>query len=77
MGPAGRYTVRIVLDANLLVSAVFGGLPALAVERASREEVWISPEVRREWLGLAGKLGVDSRPLGPGPARLHLCAARL
>ena len=39
-----------------MVSAVFGGLPALAVERASREEVWISPEVREEWLGLAGKL---------------------
>lgn len=54
--PAGRCTVRVVLDANLLVSAVFGGLPAKAVERAAREELWISPAIQAEWLGLADKI---------------------
>jgi putative PIN family toxin of toxin-antitoxin system len=35
---------------------VFGGLPARAVERAAREEIWVSRDVRREWAALAAKL---------------------
>jgi putative PIN family toxin of toxin-antitoxin system len=35
---------------------VFGGPPARAVERAAREELWVSRDVRREWSALAAKL---------------------
>jgi len=35
---------------------VFGGVPARAVERAAREEIWVSRDVRREWTALAAKL---------------------
>ena len=51
-----RFSIKIILDANVLVSAVFGGLPAKAVEKAMGAEVWTSPEIRRELLNLSQRL---------------------
>ena len=36
----------------MLVSAAFGGLPALAVKRAFQGEVWISTDIKKELLSL-------------------------
>jgi putative PIN family toxin of toxin-antitoxin system len=51
-----RALARVVIDANVLVSAIFGGVPAQAVSRAFEEEVCISPIVMREIAGLRKKL---------------------
>ena len=51
---AKRFTpVKTILDANILVSAVFGGIPAKAVERALKDEVWISPQIQTELYSLS------------------------
>lgn len=55
-------TVKTILDANILVSAVFGGLPAQAVERALRDEVWVSPHIQKELYSLSRPL---SKRLSP------------
>jgi len=48
--------VKVVLDANVLVSAVFGGVPRRAFDRALREELWISADTEAELLELTDKL---------------------
>jgi putative PIN family toxin of toxin-antitoxin system len=45
-----------VIDANVLVSAIFGGVPERAVRRAFEEEVWVSAEIQRELKGLGERL---------------------
>lgn len=54
---------RVVLDANVIVSASFGGIPLKAVAKAFRGEVFVSPLVKRELLslpeGLSDKLSPD------------------
>jgi uncharacterized protein len=60
---AKRFTaVKTILDANILVSSVFGGVPAKAVERALLDEVWISPTIQKELYSLARPL---SKRLSP------------
>jgi putative PIN family toxin of toxin-antitoxin system len=54
--------VKIILDANVLVSALFGGPPRLAVIRAFKESVYISPRIEAEFQSLGAKL---SRRLPP------------
>ncbi len=54
--PAKRSTVKVILDANILVSAAFGGVPARATARAFREEVWTCPEINQELLALGRHL---------------------
>ncbi|MEK7375128.1 MAG: hypothetical protein AABZ85_08930 [Thermodesulfobacteriota bacterium] len=56
--------VRIVIDANVLVSAAFGGTPLDAVSKAfSAGEVYLSPAIVAEIGGtielLSPKLGVE------------------
>lgn len=46
----------IVLDANVIVSALFGGIPHKAVLRALREDVCVSPEIESELATLKEKL---------------------
>ncbi|MBI4178858.1 putative toxin-antitoxin system toxin component, PIN family [bacterium] len=46
----------VVLDANVLVSALFGGIPAAAVKKAMKGDVWISRDVEDELYGLSGRL---------------------
>lgn len=54
--------MKIILDANVLVSALFGGLPERAVVRAFRESVFISSRIEAEYESLGVKL---SRRLPP------------
>ena len=51
-----RFAVRIVLDASVLVSALFGSVSEAAVRRAFREEVWTSGDVEAELGGLGRQL---------------------
>ncbi len=56
--------IRIVIDANVLISATFGGTPLDAVSKAfSTREVFISPDVIKEIDGtihrLSPKLGEE------------------
>lgn len=57
--------VRVVLDANVIVSAAFGGRPMQAVTKAFRDEVFLSPAVKQELLllpeELAFKLSLDQK----------------
>jgi uncharacterized protein len=46
----------IILDANVIVSALFGGEPRKAVQRALEEEVFTSPEIEAELTELKKKL---------------------
>jgi putative PIN family toxin of toxin-antitoxin system len=46
----------VVIDANVLVSAIFGGTPERAVRRAFEEEVWVSGDIKKELKGLGDKL---------------------
>ncbi len=39
---------RVVLDANIIVSAAFGGTPLKALVRAFRHEVIVSPIIKQE-----------------------------
>lgn len=48
--------MKIILDANVLVSALFGGPPRLAVIRAFKETVYISPRIEAEFQSLSVKL---------------------
>ena len=54
--------MKIVLDANVLVSALFGGVPSLAVVQAFKETVFISPRIEAEFQSLSAKL---ARRLSP------------
>ncbi len=45
-----------VLDANVLVSAVFGGVPFRAVQLAYKYQVCFSPSIEKELLTLPDKL---------------------
>ena len=45
-----------MIDANVLVSAVFGGTPERAVRRAFEEEVWVSADIKKELKGLGDRL---------------------
>jgi len=61
---------RIVIDANVLISAAFGGTPLDAVSKAfSTGEVFLSPDVIKEIDGTIRRL---SRKLGEGKAELLL-----
>lgn len=51
-----KSAVKVVIDANVLVSALFGGTPAAAVRLAFDCEVWISPEIEAELVGVGRKL---------------------
>jgi putative PIN family toxin of toxin-antitoxin system len=46
----------VVVDANIVVSAIFGGVPAKALWRAFEGDVYISPDVESEWNVLGEKL---------------------
>ncbi len=46
----------VVLDANAIVSALFGGVPRQAVIRALKEDVCISPEIEAEFAALKKRL---------------------
>ncbi len=54
----GRYMARIVSDANVIISAAFGGFPLEAVVRAmSRHQVCVSREIEQELLSVVARLG--------------------
>ena len=54
---------KVVIDANVFVSAIFGGVPLEAVTKAfNRDTVFISPSIEEELLGLPDKL---QRKLNP------------
>jgi putative PIN family toxin of toxin-antitoxin system len=46
----------IVIDANVIVSALFGGVPRQAVIRALKEDVCLSPEIEAELTALKERL---------------------
>lgn len=48
--------LAVILDANVIISALFGGVPREAVKRALEEEVFISPEIEAEFTALKEKL---------------------
>lgn len=53
-----KSSVRIVLDANILVSAIFGGIPSRAVTKAMEEgNVFLSSQTLKELLTLGHRLG--------------------
>ncbi len=48
---------KVVIDANVFVSAIFGGVPLEAVTKAFyRDTVFISPSIEEELLGLPDRL---------------------
>ena len=54
----GRYMARIVIDANVVISAAFGGIPLEAAARAmSRHQVCVSREIEQELLSVVARLG--------------------
>ena len=54
---------KVVVDANVFVSAIFGGTPSKAVVRAFCDStIVISPNIEMELLALPGKL---ARKLSP------------
>ncbi len=53
---------RVVLDANVIVSAAFGGTPLKALVKAFRHEVVISPLVKEELLSLPEELASKLSP---------------
>jgi len=57
---------KVVLDANVIISAAFGGKPLEAVVRALKDhEAYVSEEIRRELMGvlpgLSKKLSEEQR----------------
>lgn len=48
--------LTVILDANVIVSALFGGQPRKAVLRALKENVFISPEIEAEFTALKERL---------------------
>ncbi|KAF0146049.1 MAG: hypothetical protein FD156_417 [Nitrospirae bacterium] len=60
--PGKRFMPKVVIDANVIVSSLFGGTPRKAFLKALKTcDVYISPEIRQELSGLLdeleGKLG--------------------
>ena len=53
---------RVVLDANVVVSAAFGGLPLKALVRAFRHEVIVSSFIRKELILLPEELAQKLSP---------------
>ena len=69
--------MRVVLDTNVFVSAVFfGGLPGriLAAWRDASIELVVSPEILEEYVRVGDKLASDFPGVDLGPA-LELLAA--
>ncbi|MBK8871246.1 MAG: putative toxin-antitoxin system toxin component, PIN family [Elusimicrobia bacterium] len=54
--------MKIILDANVLVSALFGGVPERAVIQAFKEMVYISPRIEAEFQSLSAKLAQRLSP---------------
>lgn len=54
--------VRVVLDANVIVSAAFGGIPHQALGKAFRQTVFISPLIKKELLLLPQELSSKLAP---------------
>lgn len=54
--------MKIILDANVLVSALFGGVPGQAVIQAFKETVYISPRIKAEFQSLGAKLAQRLSP---------------
>ena len=53
---------RVVLDANVVVSAAFGGTPLKALVRAFRHEVFVSPLIKEELVSLPEELASKLSP---------------
>jgi putative PIN family toxin of toxin-antitoxin system len=61
---------RVVIDASVLVSAAFGGVPLDAVARVfARHEAFVSDEVERELAAVAEKLGARLSPAAASVVR--------
>ena len=53
-----KYMARTVIDANVVISAPFGGMPLEAAARAmSRHQVYVSEEIEQELLSVVARLG--------------------
>ena len=56
-GPDGKSMAKVVLDANVIISAAFGGKPLEAVGRALKEhDVYISERIIEEMEGVLKRL---------------------
>ena len=56
-GPDGKSMARVVIDANVLISAAFGGKPLEAVGKALKEhDVFISESIMEEMEGVLKRL---------------------
>jgi putative PIN family toxin of toxin-antitoxin system len=53
---------RVVLDANVMVSASFGGSPARAVQKAETMAILVSPPIEDELVNLADELKDELTP---------------
>lgn len=58
---------RVVLDVNVVVSALFGGVPREAVEKAMKETLVLSPPIVAEMFAVTEDLG---RRMGTEPRRV-------
>lgn len=54
---------RIVLDANVIISAAFGGAPLEAVNHACRHTIYINDEIEKELLGVIERLKAKLSPV--------------
>lgn len=55
--PGARFMAKIVIDANVIISAAFGGNPLKAVVRALEDhQVYLSEEIERELSGVFFRL---------------------
>lgn len=54
---------RIVLDANVIISAAFGGVPLEAVTHACRHTIFINDEIEKELLGVIERLKAKLSPI--------------
>lgn len=63
---------RIVLDANVIVSAAFGGTPLKALIKAFRHEVIVSPIIKKELISLPEELARKLSPDRMAKLRRHL-----
>jgi len=48
--------IRIIIDANILVSTIFGGIPYQAVVKAFKYDIYYSEKIRLELKKLPEKL---------------------
>lgn len=55
--------MKVILDANVLVSSLFGGVPERAVIQAFKETVYISPRIEAEFQSLSAKLAQRLSPV--------------